>query len=242
MLQKSDRERLLEKLTKKYSQPGSFLSWIIYWRKKVTWWFVIGGIKLIKRTLDIFVSLFLLVVLSPLFILIAAIIKFYDGGPVFYVANRVGLWGKEFRFPKFRTMVIDADKKMGILKPQADFPGSIRFKMKEDPRVTSIGRFLRKSTLDELPQLWSVLKGDMSLVGPRPPLPEEVALYNLEQRCRLDAKPGLTCIWQVGGRSEIPFEMQVRMDKEYIESQSFWLDLKLLIKTIPAIFFGRGAS
>lgn len=241
-LQKNEREQLLDRLTKKYDGSGSTKSWLVYWRKKVAWWLIIGGTQFIKRLVDVVVSALLLIALSPLLVLIAFLIKAFDGSPILYTTNRVGLWGKEFRFPKFRTMVVDADEHVEELRPQSDFPETIPFKMKNDPRVTKLGKILRRSTLDELPQLWSVLKGDMSLVGPRPPLPCEVAKYNLEQRGRLDAKPGLTCIWQVGGRSSIPFDRQVRMDKEYIASQSFWLDLKLLLKTIPAVFFGRGAS
>ena len=122
-----------------------------------------------------------------------------------------------------------------------DLKEGVTFKIKRDPRITWIGRILRKTSMDELPQLWCVLKGEMSLVGPRPPLPEEVSLYILQDRSRLDVTPGLTCIWQVSGRSEIPFSSQVKLDREYIESQSFWLDLKLLLKTIPAVILGRGA-
>ena len=116
-----------------------------------------------------------------------------------------------------------------------------RYKLKNDPRITFFGKFLRKTSIDELPQLWCVLKGDMTLVGPRPPLPEEVSNYTLEERKRLDIKPGLTCIWQVSGRSEIPFEGQVQLDIQYIESQNFWMDLKILLQTIPAVIFGKGA-
>jgi len=153
----------------------------------------------------------------------------------------VGKWGKEFSFPKFRTMQVGAEQQKNHLKAQSTHPGDVTFKMKLDPRITFIGRFLRKSSLDELPQLWCVLKGDMSLVGPRPPLVEEVAKYTLAQRRRLDIAPGLTCIWQVSGRSELPFAQQVELDVAYIESQSLWLDIKLLLKTIPAILSGKGA-
>lgn len=238
----TERERNLEKLYKRFPQSPGFLIQLIYWRKKISWILVVGGAKFIKRALDIVVSFFLLLVFFPFFILIGLLIRLFDGNPIFYVSKRVGLWGKEFLFFKFRTMEIDADKKIEALKQYSDFPESITFKMKHDPRTTKLGRCLRKLSLDELPQLWCVLKGDMSLVGPRPPLPSEVALYNLEQRGRLDVKPGLTCIWQVGGRSNIPFDRQVKMDKQYIESQSFLLDLKLLLKTIPVVLFGRGAS
>lgn len=229
-------------MNRRYASFSGAAYRFVYWRKRLSWWLVIGGVKFIKRALDIVLSFALLLVLSPALLIIALIVKLSDGGPVFYVTNRVGLWGKEFPFPKFRTMEVGADQRINELKARSDFPESITFKMKDDPRVTRAGRYLRRMSLDELPQLWTVLKGDMSLVGPRPPLPEEAALYTLEQRGRLDAKPGITCIWQVRGRSEIPFESQVRLDKEYIESQSFWLDLKLLLKTIPAVFFGRGAS
>jgi lipopolysaccharide/colanic/teichoic acid biosynthesis glycosyltransferase len=154
----------------------------------------------------------------------------------------VGKWGKEFNFPKFRSMVVKADhlQENLIISTQHQAKGK-SFKMKHDPRVTPIGHLLRKTSLDELPQLWCVLKGEMSLVGPRPPLPKEVTLYSLEERKRLDVTPGLTCIWQVSGRSEIPFKEQVQLDLNYIESQSLWLDIKLLLKTIPAVLFGKGA-
>lgn len=238
---KNQREELLEKLEHRYPHSKKIGARIVYWRKQLSWWLLIGGAKCIKRAVDFVVSFCLLILSLPLFLLIALGIKLSDGGSVFYVTNRVGLRGKEFSFPKFRTMRVDADKYVEELKALSDFPEEIRFKMKKDPRVTPFGRVLRRFTLDELPQLWCVLKGDMSLVGPRPPLPNEVAEYTVEQRGRLDALPGLTCIWQVSGRSDVSFSRQVNMDKEYIESQSFWLDLKLLLKTIPAVLFGKGA-
>lgn len=138
-------------------------------------------------------------------------------------------------------MVIDADQLKESLEPAKEFKDDVTFKIKKDPRVTRFGRFLRKTSLDELPQLWCVIKGDMSLVGPRPPLPSEVAKYTLEDRRRLDVLPGLTGIWQVSGRSDIPFEKQVKLDLQYIESQSIWLDIKILLKTIPAVLLGKGA-
>jgi lipopolysaccharide/colanic/teichoic acid biosynthesis glycosyltransferase len=119
--------------------------------------------------------------------------------------------------------------------------GGVIFKMKHDPRITRVGRYIRRASIDELPQLWNVLKGDMSLVGPRPPVPSEVSQYTLSDRRRLEAKPGITCVWQVSGRSDIPFEQQVELDFAYIESQSLWMDIKLLLKTIPAVLLGRGA-
>jgi lipopolysaccharide/colanic/teichoic acid biosynthesis glycosyltransferase len=154
---------------------------------------------------------------------------------------RVGQWGREFRFPKFRSMVLDAEKRKQDLLGVNQHGEGITFKMKRDPRITRTGAILRKLSIDELPQLWCVLKGDMSLVGPRPPVPSEVARYTLADRRRLDIKPGLTCIWQVSGRSELAFDKQVNLDVQYIDSHSLWLDIALLLKTIPAILTGRGA-
>lgn len=236
-----DRIRLRDELHTKYATSSDFRRRWVYYRKKYSWMIVVGSAKLFKRLLDILLSVFLLIVLSPVMLLIAFLIKLTDGGPVLYVTDRVGKWGKEFRFPKFRSMKIGADKMKESLKAYNELKEGVTFKIRRDPRVTWIGGILRKTSLDELPQLWCVLKGEMSLVGPRPPLPEEVALYTIQDRARLDVNPGLTCIWQVSGRSEIPFSTQVKLDREYIESQSFWLDLKLLLKTIPAVILGRGA-
>jgi lipopolysaccharide/colanic/teichoic acid biosynthesis glycosyltransferase len=142
---------------------------------------------------------------------------------------------------KFRSMVINAEMLLEKLKNQNESEAGVIFKMKKDPRITKIGSFIRKTSIDELPQLWNVLKGDMSLVGPRPAIPGEVAEYTLDDRRRLDAVPGITCIWQVSGRSNIDFKGQVRLDTQYIESRSFWYDIVLLLKTIPAVLFGNGA-
>lgn len=240
-LRGTERSGLIEELHHRYAVAPGVRQRFVYLRKKYSWMIVVSGAKILKRTLDIVVSLTSLIVLAPLLLLIALLIKISDGGPVLYVTNRVGKWGKEFRFPKFRSMVIHADTQRAKLHEHSDHRDTVRFKLKNDPRVTWIGRFLRRTSLDELPQLWSVLKGDMSLVGPRPPLPEEVAKYHLDQRRRLDVVPGLTCIWQVSGRSEIPFPYQVKLDLQYIESQSFWVDLGILLRTIPAVLFGRGA-
>jgi lipopolysaccharide/colanic/teichoic acid biosynthesis glycosyltransferase len=241
-LRGSARSSLIDELYIRYAKAQGWRKRFTYYRKKYAWILVVAGAKFIKRFIDIVVSLFLLIALLPLFLVIVLLIKLTDGGPVFFVADRVGKWGKEFRFPKFRTMVMGAHAQRSNLRIQSDLgTNSVTFKMKKDPRVTWIGRILRKTSFDELPQLWCVLVGDMTLVGPRPPLPEEVALYHLEQRKRLDVVPGLTCIWQVSGRSEIPFPHQVKLDLQYIESQSLWLDLVILFKTIPAVIFGRGA-
>jgi len=212
-----------------------------FWWKRNAWRMVTGGARLIKRTIDIVGAAAALVLLSPVFAFVAAAIKLTDGGQVLYVQTRVGQWGREFPFPKFRSMVLNADQLKDRLLQQNQHGGGITFKMKRDPRVTWIGRVIRKLSLDELPQLWCVLKGDMSLVGPRPPVPREVALYTLSDRRRLDVIPGLTCIWQVSGRADIPFPQQVALDVTYIESQSIWVDVQLLLKTIPAVLLGKGA-
>jgi lipopolysaccharide/colanic/teichoic acid biosynthesis glycosyltransferase len=235
------RKQLLDQLHQRYASPTSFRTKMRYWRKKYLWLFFVEGARGLKRLFDILISSFLLLFLGPLMLVIALTIKLVDGGPAFYISRRVGKWGKEISFPKFRTMMPGADQLKNSLETHKEHNEDVTFKMAKDPRVTKVGYWLRKSSLDELPQLWTVLKGEMTLVGPRPPLPEEVARYTLDQRRRLDVKPGLTCLWQVSGRSEIPFKKQVELDIEYIESQSLLLDLKLILKTIPAVLFGRGA-
>jgi lipopolysaccharide/colanic/teichoic acid biosynthesis glycosyltransferase len=196
---------------------------------------------LLKRVLDSAVSLLALVILLPLFILTAIAIWVENPGPVFYVQIRVGLNGKHFRFYKFRSMVINADNIKKELAAFNESGAGVTFKMKQDPRITKVGKIIRKFSIDELPQLINVLKGDMSLVGPRPPVPSEVAEYTLEERKRLHIIPGITCLWQVSGRSDIPFTDQVRLDMQYIQSASFLNDVILLLKTIPAVLTGRGA-
>lgn len=240
MGEQEEKWALLEDLHSRYAAKG-WKQRLVYYRKKYSWAFVVKSTELFKRIVDVLVAFLALVAFSPVFLLISACIRLGDGGPVFYVSRRVGKWGKEFSFPKFRSMKVGADLERAALLTKNAHKEGVTFKMKSDPRVTRVGRFLRKTSLDELPQLWSVLKGDMSLVGPRPPLPEEVEGYTLNDRKRLDTKPGMTCIWQVSGRAELSFSKQVKLDLEYIESQSFWLDLKLLLKTIPAVLLGRGA-
>lgn len=195
----------------------------------------------VKRAFDLLVTLPLLLCLWPLFLVATVLIKLTDLGPVLFWQKRVGLNGREFWCPKFRSMVLDAEQRKVSLLAKNDHKESITFKMKSDPRVTWIGRFLRKSSIDELPQLWCVLTGDMSLVGPRPPVPEEVALYTQADRRRLVVVPGLTCLWQVNGRGDLPFAQQVTLDTQYIERRSLWFDLKILLRTIPAVLSGRGA-
>lgn len=194
-----------------------------------------------KRCLDIIASSIGLIALAPLFAIVSVLIKLTDGGPILFWQSRVGLQGREFPFPKFRSMVTNAESLKDTLLAANDHGNCITFKMKKDPRVTWIGSILRRFSLDELPQLWCVLVGDMSLVGPRPPVPREVALYSLRARRRLEVVPGLTCIWQVSGRGDIPFEEQVELDMEYIRRRGAWLDIRLLCLTIPAVLTGRGA-
>ncbi len=195
----------------------------------------------VKRCLDVSVSALAILSLAPLLVIVAALIKLTSPGPAFFVQTRVGQNGIPFKLWKFRSMYIDAEvRKLELLK-QNDICDNLLFKMKNDPRVTPIGRFIRKFSIDELPQLWNVLKGDMTLVGPRPAVPQEVEQYTEYQKQRLLAVPGITCIWQVTGRSDIPFEQQVELDLQYIRKASTLLDLKLLFQTIPAVLTARGA-
>ncbi|MBT8492726.1 MAG: sugar transferase, partial [Deltaproteobacteria bacterium] len=192
-----------------------------------------------KRIFDIVAASILAILASPLMLLTAVTVKLTSRGPILFVQDRVGLNGRHFRFLKFRTMVDGAHAQKDALA--SEVPGPV-FKMKRDPRTTSIGGLLRRYSIDELPQLFNVLAGQMSLVGPRPPLPDEVSRYDRWQLRRLSVKPGITCTWQVSGRSEIPFEDWMKLDLAYIDNWSPWLDLKILARTIPAVLSRRGAS
>ncbi|HLV60507.1 MAG TPA: sugar transferase [Fredinandcohnia sp.] len=194
----------------------------------------------LKRAFDIVVSAVALVLCAPLFLVIAIAIKLDSPGPVFFGQVRSGLNGRRFTLWKFRSMVVDAEKRLAALRDKNEMSGPV-FKMKDDPRVTRVGRFLRRTSLDELPQFWNVLVGQMSVVGPRPPLPSEVDRYERWHRRRLSVKPGITCIWQVSGRNEIDFEDWMKLDLAYIDQWSLWLDIKIVLRTIPAVIFGRGA-
>ena len=194
-----------------------------------------------KRSFDIFITTTALILLSPLFLIVALLIRLDSKGPIFFSQLRVGKGGKEFKFWKFRSMYIDAEQHQQELMKKNEMPGGVLFKIKRDPRVTRVGRVLRKFSIDELPQLWNVLRGEMSLVGPRPPLPTEVQKYTCHQRKRLEVTPGITCIWQISGRSDIPFHQQVEMDIKYIHNQSLRYDLIILFKTVPAVLKARGA-
>lgn len=195
---------------------------------------------LAKRALDVVLSLLVLLLSLPIFLITALAIATTSRGPVFYVQERVGRGGLPFRMLKFRSMYADAERRRAEVAALNEASGPV-FKARKDPRITPVGRVIRKLSIDELPQLINVLRGEMSLVGPRPPLPDEYATYDATAMRRLLVTPGLTCIWQVSGRSNIDFERWVAMDVEYIRSWSFALDLKLLAKTVPAVLSGNGA-
>ncbi|RJO61675.1 sugar transferase [candidate division WS5 bacterium] len=200
------------------------------------------GHLFIKRVIDFVSSGIAIVLLSPVFVVIAVLIKTTSKGPVFFEQARCGLYGRQFILYKFRTMIINAESKLKDILKYNEMDGPV-FKMTNDPRVTKIGKWLRKSSLDELPQLWNVFMGDMSLVGPRPPLPSEVNNYDNWQRRRLSMRPGITCLWQASGRNKITdFREWMRLDLEYIDNWSLWLDFKILVKTIPVVFLGIGAK
>jgi lipopolysaccharide/colanic/teichoic acid biosynthesis glycosyltransferase len=195
----------------------------------------------IKRGLDIVIALTLLVLLAPLFAILCVLIRWTSPGPVFYRWCVLGRHARPFVGYKFRTMVADADQLKLRYMHRNEMTGPV-FKLRDDPRVTPLGRWLRKYSIDELPQLWSVVKGDMSLVGPRPPSAEEFVRYEAWQRGKLAVTPGITCLWQVSGRSEISdFATWAALDLEYIRSWNLWLDVRLLARTIPAVVTARGA-
>jgi len=201
-----------------------------------------GGPLLAKRVFDVIVSGTLLLLLSPLLLIVALIIRKTSPGPVFFFQQRVGRNKRLFRMCKFRSMVLDAEAKLADLESKNEISGPV-FKIKDDPRVTPIGKFIRRTSIDELPQLWNVLKGDMSLVGPRPlPLRDYAGFDQDWQRRRFSVLPGITCLWQVTGRSNIEFDRWMELDMQYIDDWSFWLDLKILLRTIPSVFKGVGAA
>ena len=208
---------------------------------QIRWWLKNRAIPIHKRILDGIVSGLGLLFLLPLFLAVAAAIKLESRGPIFFSQIRVGNRGSEFKLWKFRSMYSDAEQRRQALESSNEMAGGVIFKMRNDPRITRVGRFIRRFSIDELPQLWNVFVGDMSLVGPRPALPSEVQAYSLDARGRLLGKPGITGIWQVSGRSEIPFPQQVEMDIQYLDQACLSTDIKLLAKTIPAVISGRGA-
>ncbi len=209
--------------------------------RMVLWHLTIRSSAGFKRLMDIILAIFAIICGSPVFLITALLVKLTSPGPIIFSQVRVGRFGRHFKFYKFRSMYIDAEARKAELMKHNESGDGVIFKMKHDPRITPVGRFIRKFSIDELPQLFNVILGDMSLVGPRPPLPSEVRTYTLEERKRLNITPGITCLWQVSGRSELPFSKQIALDKEYIASRSAWKDFLILLKTIPAILTGKGA-
>jgi len=193
-----------------------------------------------KRALDIVLSLIGLIVLSPVFLICALLVRLTSRGEVIFKQTRVGEGGRLFTCYKFRSMRKDAEKHKSKLAHLNELSGPV-FKIKNDPRVTFVGKYMRKLSLDELPQIVNVLKGEMTIVGPRPPVPREVSLYNDRALGRLAVKPGLTCLWQINGRSNVAFDHWVEMDLLYIDTMTFWGDVKIIAKTVPAVVFCRGA-
>jgi exopolysaccharide biosynthesis polyprenyl glycosylphosphotransferase len=204
-----------------------------------------GWPVVIKRVLDIVLSATMLVILAPAMLLTAIAIKLTSRGPILFVQKRVGLNKRVFNIYKFRTMCVDAEKKLAEIEHLNEVSGPV-FKIKSDPRITPVGKFLRKTSIDELPQLLNVLRGDMSLVGPRPLQLRDYELFTEAgpdwQRCRFSVRPGITCLWQVNGRSSIQFEQWMELDQQYVRKWSLWLDMQILVKTIPAVLKGSGAA
>jgi exopolysaccharide biosynthesis polyprenyl glycosylphosphotransferase len=199
-----------------------------------------GGPHLLKNVFDRVLGLALVIVLSPLLIGLALAVRLTSRGPLLFVQHRVGRAGNEFKMLKFRSMYVDAEQRLGDLHALSD-GNAVLFKLRDDPRVTGLGKLLRRFSLDELPQLINVLRGEMSLVGPRPPLPQEVALYAADDTRRMLVKPGLTGLWQVSGRSDLSWEESVRLDLRYVDNWSMTLDLLILWKTVRAVVLGSGA-
>ncbi|SCN23733.1 UDP-glucose:undecaprenyl-phosphate glucose-1-phosphate transferase [Clostridium sp. N3C] len=195
----------------------------------------------VKRLIDLVLSILGIILLSPLMLITAIAIKIESKGPIIFSQIRVGKDGKLFKMYKFRSMVENAEELKEKLLSQNEMSGPI-FKMKEDPRITKVGKFIRKTSIDELPQLFNVIKGDMSLVGPRPNLPKEVAQFSEYHKLKLKAKPGLTCYWQVMGRSSIGFQEWMELDIKYIRERSIWIDLKLIFKTFFVLFGDKNAA
>ena len=197
--------------------------------------------EIIKRTIDIVISSIALIILSPVFLVVGICIKLESKGPIFFSQKRVGLNGEEFNMFKLRSMVVNAEELKEKLTSQNEMAGPM-FKMKDDPRITNVGKFIRKTSIDELPQLFNILRGEMSLVGPRPSLPKEVKEFEPWMLKRLEVKPGLTCYWQVMGRNTIQFEDWMRLDVKYVNERNLWIDIKLIFKTVFVLFGDKNAS
>ena len=227
-------------LRRELKRPGIFSHHNIQLRM-VLWHMTIRCSAFFKRFMDVVLSLLAVVLGSPVFLITALLVKVTSPGPIIFSQVRVGKYGRHFKFYKFRSMYVDAEARKAELLKHNESGDGVIFKMKYDPRITPVGRFIRKFSIDELPQLFNVILGDMSLVGPRPPLPSEVRTYTLEERKRLNITPDITCLWQVSGRSELPFSKQIALDKEYIAGRGAWKDFIILLKTVPAILTGKGA-
>ena len=196
--------------------------------------------EICKRTIDIIGAGLGLILLSPIIAVVACAVKVTSKGPVFFSQKRVGKNGELFEMYKFRSMVVNAEELKENLEEQNEMSGPM-FKIKDDPRITKVGKFIRKTSIDELPQLWNVLKGDMSLVGPRPSLPKEVEQFDNWMFKRLSVRPGLTCYWQVSGRNNIDFEDWMKLDVKYVEERNLWIDIKLIFKTVFVLFGDKNA-
>ena len=199
-----------------------------------------GCAQTTKRGMDVIGASLGLLILGPWLIVLMLAVRLHDGGPALFVQERVGRHGRRFRMLKLRSMVPEAEALLAELTPRNEIDGP-PFKMRRDPRVTRLGRWLRRTSLDELPQLINVLRGEMSLVGPRPPLAEEVARYRHSDWRRLSVRPGMTGLWQVSGRADLPFERWMALDLQYVDNWSLWLDVSLLVRTLPAVWRGAGA-
>ncbi|HVV02028.1 MAG TPA: sugar transferase [Verrucomicrobiae bacterium] len=232
---------LLQRYTAAQTPWGRFRLSVQLQKRRLHAKWLAHGTEVLKRALDIACSSLALALASPLLALIALLVWIEDGGPIFFSQTRVGQFGRQFKMFKVRSMCLDAEQRLKDLLAKNQHREGVTFKLKRDPRITRVGKWLRKFSLDELPQLYNVLIGDMSMVGPRPPVPREVAKYTPEDRRRLAVKPGITCIWQISGRSEIDFSGQVRLDVDYIENQNLRTDLKILLRTLPAVISGKGA-
>ncbi|WP_461207129.1 sugar transferase [Clostridium sp. DL1XJH146] len=199
------------------------------------------GYYFIKRLIDVVGSLMGLIILSPVLLIVAILIKLDSKGPLIFAQERVGQYGNTFKMYKLRSMCVDAEDKLCELKDKNEMSGPM-FKMTDDPRITKVGKVIRKTSLDELPQLVNVLKGEMSIVGPRPNLPKEIALFENWHKDKLLAKPGLTCFWQVMGRNDIDFDDWMKLDNKYLKERSTWLDIKLIFITIKVLFGDKNAK
>ena len=238
----------LRRLTRAQTRLGRWQLHLALSLKRASWLTLIHGTRVAKRVVDIAIAAPVLLLSSPVLLVVACLIRL-DGGPVFFRQQRIGYLGRAFGMWKFRSMCVDAESRLAALLAQNEKAGGITFKMAHDPRITRIGRWIRRTSIDELPQLFNVLAGEMSIVGPRPPLPREVALYSVEDRRRLLAVPGITGLWQVGertggtfeigDRNAIDFDEQVRLDISYIEQHSIWRDLWIMLKTPPAMLLGK---